>query len=231
MTANAFAGNTSMNTLDDMFMEALFKGELTVDQTVALRIIKMSVKDYLYFGLGKNGITPERFLDAYEYLFRCRSNDPRTWGNLCSPERYRDVDGTLTVSKGTIQPKEVAWKCFDTHYDTSGLGKNISISNFTARLKKKREMIVNVNIKQVLAYIQVYRREEWTRLPRTQKKGKYAFPRKRVVPTLISPTDSKRLAMLYLYGRNVPTKERPNNKEILSTLLNYKKLLFPEGVL
>src|SRR5665213_27142 len=231
MAPNAFAGNSSMNTLDDVFMEALFKGELTVNQTVALRIIKMSARDYLYFGLGRNGITPEKFLDAYAYLFQCRSDDPRTWVDSYIPTRYRDMDGKLRVSKGTIQPKEIASKCFDTHYNTSGLGEIISISNFIARLKKKRERIVSVNIKQVLAYIKLYCDEEWARLPRAERKGKHAFPRVGVVPTLVSPTDSKILAMLYLYGRDIPTKERLNTKEILPTLLKYKKLLFPEGVI
>ena len=231
MDSNPFAGNPSMASLDNVFMEAFFTGELTLDQTIALRIIKMSVKDYLYFGLGKNGITPTKYLDAYDYLFKCRSDDPRTWFNQDTTQRYRDVGGKLQTHKSETLPKEISLKCFDTHYNTSRLAESIPLSNFLARLKKKREMIINANIKQVLAHIQSYRNEEWKGLPRTERKGKYSFPRVGVVSTLVSPADSKSLAMLFLYGRTPPDKKQPQvEKEILPTLLNYKKTLFPEGV-
>jgi hypothetical protein len=226
MAVNPFGGHPSMNNLDDDFMESLFKGEITVDQTIALRIIKMSVRDYLYFGLGKNGITPEKFLEAYNYLFKVRAQDPRTWGDCSIQERYRNVDGVLETHKNTLQTKEVQFKCFDTHYNTSQLAEKIPISNFLARLKKKREVILNVNLKQVLSYMLEYRSQEWRTLPKRSRKGKRSFPRVGVVPILVSPDDCKELARLYLFGRTAPTEKDKTHPKLPSTLLKYKKLLF-----
>jgi len=227
MSKLPFGGNPSMSKLDDDFMAALFKGEISVDQAIALRIIKMSVRDYLYFGLGKNGITPEKFLEAHAYLFRVRGQDPRTWGDCRLSSRYRNVGGKLQTRRSTIQSKNVQAKCFDTHYDTSGLAKTIPVSNFLDKLKKKRESVINANLKQVFAYMSDYRAQEWRALPKRFRKGKHSFPRVNVVYTLVSPSSSgKDLARLYLFGRSPKARtdgnvvvERPNS-------LKYKKLLF-----
>jgi hypothetical protein len=228
MCKNPFGHHNSLNGLDDDFMAALFKGELTVDQTIALRVIKMSVRDYLFFGLGKNGITPERFMEAYQYLFKVRSSDPRTWGSCGIRERYRELDGTLTCRKGTLSPKEIQGKCFDTHFDISGLGQRIPLDNFCARLKKKREIIVNENIKQVLAYMGKYRAQEWNRLAPTKRKGKHSFPREGVVNTLVNPDDLQALGHLYLYGRSSKNKKEKVDKRVSAPTLKYKCLLFQE---
>src|SRR5271157_1607131 len=177
MCKNPFAGNNSLNNLDDDFMAALFKGELTVDQTIALRIIKMSVRDYLFFGLGRNGVTPEKFLEAYYYLYAVRGTDPRTWGDCSFSDRHREVDGKIVHRKGTLQPKEVQARCFDTHYDLSGLEAKLSMRSFLKKVQQKREAILNANKKQVLAYMDKYRAQEWRRLPKGRRKGKQAFPR------------------------------------------------------
>jgi hypothetical protein len=223
MCKRPFAGNPSMNELDDEFMAALFKGEATVDQTISLRIIKMSVRDYLYFGLGSNHITPERFLEAYAYLYKVRALAPCTWGDHSVAERYRNLDGVIETRRGKILPEEIRAKCFDTHYDLSQLSRLIPISDFLRRLKEKRKGILNANIKQVLTYMDAYRCKEWRSL--TRRKGKYSFPRVRVVHTLTAPISSKELAQLYLYGRDPASpktllrREKPNS-------LRYKSLLF-----
>lgn len=227
MSANPFAGNPSMNNLDEEFMDALFKGQISYDQALSLRIIKMSVRDYLYFGLGKNGITPEKFLEAYSYLFFCRATDPTTWGNCEISNRYRNLDGILERSKSTLSPKEIQSKCFDTHYDLSGLCSKIPISYFLKLLKKKRTEIVNANLKQITAYMGKYRREEWARLPRTKQKGKHAFPRVGVVSTLVSPKVQEELGRLYLFGRSIKDKKASRKAMVaLPTGLKYKTLLF-----
>lgn len=227
MSKNPFGGNSSMSNLDDEFMASLFKGELTVDQTIALRVIKMSVRDYLFFGLGKNGITPEKFLEAYTYLFYTRGQDPRTWGDCSIRERYRNVDGIIESRTGTVLPKEVQAKCFDTHYDISCLSQKMGIERFLKLLKIKREEIVNANLKQIIAYMRVYRAQEWARQPHDRRKGKHAFPRVNVVCTLVSPEVPKDLAHLYLYGRTIKVKERPVIQSHL-IVLKYKTLLFKE---
>lgn len=222
MCKNPFAGNPSMNELDDEWMAALFKGELTVDQTVALRVIKMSVRDYLYFGLGANHITPERFLEAYSYLFKVRGQDSKTWGDCTISERFRTLDGVSETRKGTVQSEEVKAKCFDTHYDLSGLSVYLPISGFLRKLKQKREVIIKTNEKQMLAYMDEYRRQEWRTLAR--RKGKLAFARVDVTPLLTAPEDVKAFAMLYLFGRVPrPSKTKVQNK--LPNTLKYKKLI------
>jgi hypothetical protein len=215
-----------MSSLDDEFMESLFKGELNVDQVIALRIIKMSVRDYLYFGLGKNGITPEKFLDAYFYLFYIRSQDPRTWGDCSVSKRYRNLDGLLQADKISLSAQEVQRKCFDTHYDTTTLSKHVPLNKFLKLLKDKREKIVNANLKQIVAYISVFRAAEWNRLPKSKKKGKHSFPRVNIVPTLVAPESGKALAKLYLFGRTAAPKKNATNPKFRPTLLKYKCILF-----
>lgn len=196
MSKNPFAGNSSMNNLDDEFMASLFKGELTVDQALALRIIKMSVRDYLYFGLGKNGITPEKFLEAFEYLFQHKSQ---------------------------FVAIEVRSKCFDVHYSLSGISTKFSISAFLDRLRAKRRSVLKANEKQVLTYMAKYRQQEWRTLSTGERKGKHAFAGEGALRTLEYPESSKALAMLYLFGRVVPP---PTFTVPQSRSLKYKNLLF-----
>lgn len=225
MCKSPFAGNPSMNQLDDEFMAALFKGELSVDQTLALRIIKMSVRDYLYFGLGKNGITPEKFIEAYLYLFKVRSQDPMTWGICSVKERFRGEDGATVKRRRDLKQNEIQAKCFDTHYSLSALGDMIPMTSFLAKLKKKRETVVNANLKQITAYMRSYRTEEWKRLPTTKRRGKYSFPGVDPIPVLIAPEDCKALAQLYLFGRRLKVAKAAVNP-VPRKALSYKCLLF-----
>ena len=200
MSKNPFGGQKSLNNLDDDFMASLFKGELNVEQAIALRIIKMSVRDYLFFGLGRNGVTPEKFLEAYYYLYRVRGIDQWSWGDLRTSQRYRgSVDGKLISRTRSLSPKEVSWRCFDTHYNLCALPEAMPMNKFLDKIKEKREGILKANEKQVLTYMDKYRIQEWRRL--TRRKGKHAFPRVSPIPLLIAPDDVKAFAQLYLFGR------------------------------
>jgi hypothetical protein len=178
-----FNGLPSLNQFDEEFMISLAKGELTLDQTIALRIIKMSVKEYLFFGLGKNGITPERFLEAYSYLF----TDPQSLH------------------------KELKPKLFNTHYENSGLSQNMPIIQFLKLLKDKRERIVNDNLEKITTYMAHYRAQEWKKIPSSLQKGQYDFPRDNIVSTLTNPEDHKAFARLYLFGRDPSCYLKINN--------------------
>jgi len=204
MCKRPFGGNPSLNGLDDDIMIALSKGEITADRALSLRIIKMSVRDYLFFGLGKNGITPERFLEAYAYLYLSDPNKP----------------GMSEVTKA---------KCFETHFMEASLGGRLSLDTFRRKLQQRREGILVKNQKQVFAYMDKYRAQEWRRLPknRVARKGKHALPREHVIRTLVDPRDVKAFAGLYLYGRVVETQQPAINKKIHCTgTLIYKALLF-----
>lgn len=201
MSKNLFGGQKSLNNLDDDFMASLFKGELNVEQAIALRIIKMSVRDYLFFGLGRNGVTPEKFLEAYYYLYRVRGTDQWSWGDLRTSQRYRgSVDGKFISRTRSLSPKEVSWRCFDTHYNLCALPEAMPMNKFLDKIKEKREGILKANEKQVLTYMDKYRIQEWRRL--TRRKGKHAFPRVSPIPLLIAPDDVKAFAQLYLFGRD-----------------------------
>lgn len=201
MSKNQFGGQKSLNNLDDDFMASLFKGELNVDQTIALRIIKMSVRDYLFFGLGRNGVTPEKFLEAYYYLYRVRSTDSWSWGDTRTTTRYRgDVDGKILSNTRSLSPKEIQWRCFDTHYNLCNLTDFMSMESFLAQVQTKRREILKANEKQVFVYMDTYRANEWRRLGR--KKGKHTFSRDGAIPLLIAPEDVKAFAQLYLFGRD-----------------------------
>lgn len=221
MSSNPFAGNPSMNMLDDDFMASLFKGEISVDQALALRIIKMSVRDYMYFGLGRNGITPEKFLEAFYYLFKVRSTDPTTWGDCSTVRRFRNAAGIVQIIEGTLRPEEVVSRCFDSHYDITRLGNNLHYRKFLELLKAKRTSILNANKKQVLTYMDKYRAQEWRQLG--WRKGKHDLPRVNPIPLLVSPENVKDFASLYLFGRS----PEPVQELVATTkTLSYRKLLF-----
>jgi hypothetical protein len=208
MSNKRFAGYPSLGTLDESIMDSLSSGELTVDQAISLRIIKASVRDYLYFGIGPNGITPEGFMDAYEYLYKVRSN---TFGE--------DSEG-------------IKLRCFDVHYYISGLSNTVPIVCFLEKLKKKRESIINGKYEQILSYMEEYRIQEWNTLGVRERKGQYSFPRIDVIHTLSTPKDIMCLARLYLYGRDVDyTKKKELEKTLRTSVhLEYKTTLFPEGI-
>src|SRR5271170_1940274 len=201
MCKRPFAGNNSLSNLDDDFMASLFKGEISVDGALSLRIIKMSVRDYLFFGLGKNGVTPEKFLEAYHYFYKV---------------------------KAEFVPTHIRAKCFETHYDLSGLSKMLSIDSFLKKIQTKRTQILKANEKQVLTYMETYRAQEWRVLAKG-KKGKHAFPRVNAIPLLIAPNDVKAFAQLYLFGRDVEfqtSKARERRENAAGKTLIYKNLLF-----
>lgn len=197
MCKNPFAGNPSMNEIDEEIMQALKNGDITVDQAFAMRIIKMSKRHYLYFGLGANRITPERFLEAYYYLFKVRSDDPKTWGSVGYSERFRDLNGVMCSRRCRMSNSEIRARCFDTHYIASR--SPLPMGSFLRDLRQQRGKILNDNRKQVFAYMASYRAQEFKRLRR--RKGKHAYSWDSAIPTLINPESSKALAMLYLYGR------------------------------
>jgi len=205
MSDNAFAGDPSLTMFDEDVMMALHRHEISVDKALALRIVKMSVKDYLYFGLGRNGTTPEKFLEAYQYLFKMR------------------IDSGM--------PELIKAKCFETHYQDSGIKTSMEI--FLNKLKEKRTAIVTANEKQIHSYMDEYRNQEWRSLHRRERKGKYDLPRVGVVSLLVAPEDLKAFGSLYLFGRCVPGMAKRHLAERLSKRLRvsskaliYKKLLF-----
>jgi len=106
-----------------------------------------------------------------------------------------------------MSDEEVQTKCFDTHFETSGLGALKSRSGFLAGLKKEREGILNDSSKQVFAYMASYRAQEWRKLHR--RKGKQTFSWNGALSTLVSPKSCKALAMLYLFGRDEKQIHRP----------------------
>jgi hypothetical protein len=208
MSCNPFGGNPSLATFDEDVMMALHRHEISIDQALALRIIKMSARDYLYFGLGKNGITPEKFIEAYRYLYRERKVDPG-------------------------MPANIKAKCFETHYEDSGMAPAMKIDTFLKNLKEKRLAIINANRQQIDTYMDEYRDQEWKSLHRGERKGKYDLPRVGIVSLLVAPEDLKAFGSLYLYGRRVPGMAKPHLAERLSKRLRspskaliYKKLLF-----
>lgn len=213
--SNKALGICNLNKFDDEFMSSIYRGEVTTDQAISIRIIKLSVHDYLFFGLGKNGITPERFLEAYLYLFKVRGQDPSTW----------DVH-TIAKSRRVVSPDEIKAKCFDTHYDLSGVSQNMDITIFLNKLVLRRTSIVNDNLKQITTYMSQYRVQEWKRQPEKRKQGKHAFPRVNLISTLTYPNDCQALARLYLFGRSPNLCQNNQAKTTQNHTLNYKRLLF-----
>lgn len=211
MISKRDVGSCDLNRFEDEFMTSLHKQAVTIDQAISLRIIKISVYDYLFFGLGNNGITPERFLEAYLYLFKVRGQDANTW----------DVHH-ISKSNKVVSPNEIKAKCFDTHYDIAGISKKMEIETFLDKLKARRQKIIHGNLKQITTHLSQYRAQEWKRLPKRRRKGKYSFPRVNVVSTLISPVDGSSLAKLYLFGRTPKTHQI----RIDINALKYKRLLF-----
>ena len=165
-----------LTSLDNDIMFSINKG-ITPLSALKLRIIKISIRDYLYFGLGDNGITPESFLDAYQYLFIKRSE------NEFIPS-LRD-------------------KCFDIHFTSSSISDNIDLTSFTNKLRTKRGQLVSSNIINIKKNIRKNRDREWKTSKGKGKKKAYNINHNQMIGLLCNPCDECSFAKLMLYEKPV----------------------------
>lgn len=171
-------GDNKLNSLDNDIMFSICKGVMSPLQALKLRVIKISIRDYLYFSLGDNGIKPEDFLDAYQYLFKVRANDLHT-----NDENSR---------------------CFDTHFKNCVLSDYIEMNDFLVKLKDKRNSLISSSPAIIKKHISSYRNREWKTEKCTGKKELYSIPSSEIPSLLISPDNEERVAQLFLYKQDKP---------------------------
>ena len=147
-TKNPFGGRQSLATLD-LLSNISLGVDTTPEKLIYLSVIQDAVQQYLFFGLGKNGTTPDLFFESFNYLFKVRSTNQLTW----YPNKYRlqtIVNGNFEYTKVTrLSDRELRNCCFDMQYQHSGLSKYMSIEKFLARLKTERLHILTNNYDQV----------------------------------------------------------------------------------
>lgn len=198
---NTYGDNPSLIKLDDVLMDAISTGKLSPYQALALRIIKASVKEYLFFGLGPNHITPEFFLDAYDYLFKVRSNDSRSW--------EREFRG---------KEQEAKERCFDVQYNISGLDEYCPMDKFLTSLQARRTSIVSTYYATIVTYLAKVKEQEWKQLNKLEElKITYNISPEDTLRILKTPDNPQLLAQVLLYG----CKEEPQQFKVA-----YSSLLF-----
>lgn len=181
MAKTKFCGNPGLGPIDDEIMSCISNNQISPYQALSLRIIKMSVKDYLYFGLGANGITAEAFLAAYQYI--------------------------TYIPLYKLVPKEIQEKYFSTHFYVSNLDQWIDKNLFISMIKQKRKYLVTKNFETIMENINLMREEEWDLLDTDSIPIDVRPPAKEVKQILTFPNDPVILAKVLCYQRPTTDKD------------------------
>ena len=125
-------------------------------------LVRMSVVDavhlYLFGLLGRNGVTPQDFLDAYRYLFVV-DEDPETWpdetGRRLTVIDKAHVNGmpgkVLSERHVRLTDSEIESMTFPAHFRMAGFSRFMAIARFRRMLMVKRRRIVQDNRPQILS--------------------------------------------------------------------------------
>lgn len=209
MSRNPFGGRRSLARLD--LLDSLTLNNSCGEKLLYLSIIQDAAQHYLFFGLGKNGTTPEGFVEACNYFFKVRATDTKTW----HPNRYRvqnlKKNGKKKTKIVTLTENQLKLCCFDIHFVNSGLEKYISIERFIRWLKCERQKILSDNLDQVQAFIDKTMEKE----ARGVKIGSQ-LPLKvtttNIVEILTCPESTEQVAKLLLLSKHLKPPRSLRNK-------------------
>lgn len=195
---NPFGGRDSLNRLDLM----VDLKNSSPSQIMALRVILASVRSYLFYALGANGMDADEFYISVQYLFYVRSDKPETWGSREVTRTYVGNDGKVCSRTFLLTDKEMQSMCFDYHYDVAGLKNCWPMSKFLKELQEERKNILAANTKQVERYIADERQKEWKELGDRQIPPLKIFSWN-TMQTLLKPSSGFELAELLYYSREM----------------------------
>lgn len=141
----------------DLEQGTIVKGERA--SLIYTRLIANEMHNYLFFCLGNNGCTPDKFMEAYSYLFRVRSNKPETWGSRLMKTQKIENGRTKNVMV-QLTDAEMRMGCFDVQYELSNMPNSMHIDRFLLWLQEERVAILRENEAQVRAYLEELRSKE-----------------------------------------------------------------------
>ncbi len=133
--------------------ECLNGGCCSGAKLLALTQIAHTCSDYLFYGLGRNGYTLDKWFEAVEFFWRTRSNNPETWKDAPKIKYTKLGDnGKQEVYFETPPEETLKLQCFDKYYELADLGNVMSITVFLECLKKERRKLIYKNKQQVEEY-------------------------------------------------------------------------------
>lgn len=217
----------------DLEQGTIVKGER--ETLIYLYLITREIHNYLYFCLGNNGTTPDKFLEAYRYLFLVRSDRPETWGSRLLKTQRLDVDGRLQNSVVQLTDEEMRLGCFDVQYELSGMQDVMHIERFERWLQERRAAILRENLPQFLAYLDELRAHELNTISQGRQLPLWAFGTDDPMRVMVAPETFRQLAqMIYLpedLKHPLPERKRPGIRVRRKTACEEISLGAPHGIL
>lgn len=158
MCANPFGGRGRLDKLD---ISALAGGADHGLEVLARTVITGAVTEYLFFGLGRNGMVAQEFIHAYDYLFAVRADQPETWSHARELVVQDDRKGGNQRRRAqkvlTLSDDELRGLTFCHWYELAGLHRAMPIAKFRRLLMAERRSIVTDNLGQIEMYLRSLR--------------------------------------------------------------------------
>lgn len=221
---------TGNERIDRIDFSAFCSGSDSPLKMLFLNVIADAANNYLYYGLAKNGTTPEEFWYATEYFMTVRSYKPATWRHarfmkktIIDPET-----GKRQSIKYQLSDNELKLACFDRHLEIAELDKHgFTDEKFSSWIKVRRDQIVEENLAQVEAYIDLVQR---TSLHKISGGRQLSFQVNDVnlKKALVHPSSPEEVAnLIYYKGVSItrkPVTRRAQAKRIVSSRVRRGKL-------
>lgn len=177
---------------------SILNGNTPHEYGIYSEMLCKAIHCYWYWGLGKNGCTDTKWIDAFDYLFVARSNMQDTWGDRV--QRYTEdmPDGTRVKHVEILSEDDMKIRCFDVHYHLLNLDSVLPLSTFMSWLEKERKSILEANRAQVEIYMEAQRVREFNRMP-AGSQMLFSFKFHDFINTLSRPESLSQLEELVMF--------------------------------
>ena len=180
---------------------AILQGNTPAEYGVFAEILIKSIHNYFYWGLGRNGCTDVKWLDAYEYLFKIRSDDQSTWGDRvqCYTEEVGEGDQVRRIKhEDILDDEDMRLRCFDVHYKLLNLDQKFPLSTFLRMLEQRRQAILKDNREQIENYLEMQRAREFAGMP-AGSQMRFSFKFHDFIKTLSKPDSIRQVEELVMF--------------------------------
>jgi hypothetical protein len=163
MSANAFGGHTRLDKCNlqgsSEFGDVVYDvvSNTPGERTLWVYLIKDAVKDYLFFGLSRNGPNRDEFWSACEFLFNIRASKRETWqdAKIMRDDPYFDEElGKCVTRELELSDEELKAMCLDSIWDHLSFGMPLDV--FIDDLKAVRKSVLQENWRQVAARLKLH---------------------------------------------------------------------------
>jgi hypothetical protein len=151
MSKSAFGGRKRLDKIDLL----TYKRSIDAPEKIIFQqTILDAANNYLFFGIAeKNGTSLSEFWFAYEYFYRVRSSDPKTWpsSKLLKTTAIDESLNKRTTKIVELTDAQMKAMCFDMHFYISNI--KMSIDSFLNKLNLIRTKSIEDNWPQIKSYI------------------------------------------------------------------------------